>query len=101
MTSTPKTFDFARRAIRRLRSDPADAWLRLEGEHPTVDDRPPAHGADVVLVLPPDLLGRFWQGSLPMEVLRGNVAYDGPVRRVLQVFPVMRAAAKRSEAVAA
>jgi ubiquinone biosynthesis protein UbiJ len=71
--------------------------LRFAGEQPEVLDGA-AQGADVTLRLSPRVVDEFWDVSLPMVIKDGEVDFDGPVRRLLAVLPVLRAHARGSRA---
>jgi len=64
--------------------------ILLDRDPPVVlgDDEP----AEVTLVLDPEQAVRFSQGRLPMPaaVVLGDVAHEGPVRKYLEVDPILR-----------
>jgi hypothetical protein len=71
-----------------------EAWMHLDSEPLEVDDRPADRDAEIELVIPAVRVATFWETSLPMGVLRGDVAFRGPVRRFLQMYPILRAQAR-------
>lgn len=75
-----------------LRAQGADALcctLRLTGPEASVVDG--AEPADVAVVLSEAAIDGFWDRSLAMWVVRGEASYDGPVRSLMAVLPILRA----------
>lgn len=71
-----------------------EAWLHFDSEPIEVEDRPADNDPDIELIVAAARVAGFWDASLPMAVLRGEVGFSGPVRRLLQVFPILRAQAR-------
>ena len=80
--------------IRVAEADHLEVWLHFDSEPIEVDDRPAGREPDIELIVPAARVATFWDRSLPMSVLRGEVGFTGPVRRLLQLFPVLRAQAR-------
>lgn len=66
--------------------------LDVEPVHVTLE--PPTRRPDVVLTMTTeDLEASLRHGvQLPLRILSGEVAFEGPVRKFLRVLPVLRAA---------
>lgn len=49
-------------------------------------------GAEVDLFIDTDDVMRFWTGeiNLAMRIIHGDVAYEGPVRKLLRIVPIAR-----------
>ncbi|WP_205696481.1 hypothetical protein [Conexibacter sp. SYSU D00693] len=73
--------------------DHLEVALRFDAKPPEVEEGARGVDADIDVEIPPDLVTAFWEKSLATEILKGEVAFDGPVRRLLQVYPVLRAQA--------
>jgi hypothetical protein len=86
----------------RVRVEPTDApasaiGLELaEGRTRVVDARSPC---DVVVRLTDATLARILggHGHLAMEIVAGEVTYEGPIRRLLRVLPILRRVAASLE----
>lgn len=86
-------------ALRVAGHEQLEVWLRLDSSPVEVDDRPGDADPEVTITIPPRLVDRFWDEELAMVILQGEATFTGPVRQVLQVYPVLRAAgrARRAE----
>jgi hypothetical protein len=75
--------------------DPAEsATLLLDRIPAEVAIGPPAYRETIRLRLTGADLAAFWRHdvSLPLKILSGEIAYEGQVRRLLRVMPILRAA---------
>lgn len=79
--------------VRVAGHDHLEAWLHFDAKPPEVDGRAPGRHAEIELVIAPERVSRFWEEALSMTIVRGETAYEGPVRRLLQVYPILRAQA--------
>jgi hypothetical protein len=104
------TFD--KRAAEQLMRVDANCVLRVQGhDHlecslqfdekpPEVDTRAPHGSPEIVVEIPPEHVTRFWERSLSLAIMRDGATYEGPVRRLLSVYPILRVkAAERREGV--
>jgi hypothetical protein len=80
--------------IRVAEAPHLEVWLHFGSEPVEVDDRPSDDDPEIEVVLPAARVATIWDTSLPMAVLRGDVAFTGPVRRLLQLYPILRAQAR-------
>jgi phospholipid/cholesterol/gamma-HCH transport system ATP-binding protein len=73
----------------RIAGEPGGVTVLLDPDRPDVVE---GTDGDVVLELTPELADRFVHGELPMPaaVLTGQVTASGPVRRYLEVDPILR-----------
>lgn len=93
------TFD--KRAAEQLMRVDADCLLRVQGhDHlectlhfdakpPEVDTRPPADPT-ILVEIPPAHVPVFWERSLSLAIMRDGATYQGPVRKLLSVYPILR-----------
>lgn len=51
-------------------------------------------GAEIVVEIPAEHVARFWERPLPMAIMRDGATYEGPVRRLLSVYPILRVKAQ-------
>ncbi len=90
-----QSFDFTA-VIRVKEFDHLEAWLLFHGT-PEVRDSGAGADADIEVTIPAALLENFWSSHLGLEILEGRASYTGPVRRLLSMMPVIRAAVLRSQ----
>ncbi len=72
-----------------------ELWCLLH-DPPEVRDVADGQRADIEVEIPAALLEDFWSHHLALEILEGRVSYTGKVRKLLQMMPVIRAAALRT-----
>jgi hypothetical protein len=80
-------------SVLKVRDTDLACTLVFQEPKPEVLDGEQA-SAEVVIELTPDGVESFWDKPLAMQIFNGDVHATGPVRRVLAVFPVLRAVAK-------
>ena len=102
------TFD--KRAAEQLMRVDADCLLRVQGhDHfectlhfdekpPEVDTRAPSATPAIVVEIPAEHVARFWDRSLALAIMRDGATYQGPVRRFLSVYPILRVKAAERRA---
>ncbi|PTL59569.1 hypothetical protein [Paraconexibacter algicola] len=76
-----------------LRDSPQDLVLALHLDRTPIELTAGAvPGAEVDLFIDTDDVMRFWTGeiNLAMRILHGDIAYEGPVRKLLRVVPIAR-----------
>jgi hypothetical protein len=90
-----KDFDFV--AVIRVREvDHLEAWCVFDGA-PEVREEAAGAAADIEVTIPAELLEDFWSRHLALEILEGRATFTGPVRRLLAMMPVIRAAVLRGQ----
>jgi Flp pilus assembly secretin CpaC len=76
--------------------DQPGVWLRF-GDDGLQVGQPPANAqVDIRLRMPAHLLERFPAVHLSIEMAKGTVRYEGRVRELLAVMPVLRTAAENT-----
>lgn len=72
----------------------AAATLHLDRMPARVECNPPATAPDIVLTLPSTHLDSLHAGRqyLPLQILRGEVAFEGHIRKLLRVLPILHGA---------
>ena len=76
-----------------------ECTLKFDSKPPEVETRMGAGDADIVIEIPAGHVGRFWERPLPVVIMRDGGTYQGPVRKFLSVYPILRVkAAERRDA---
>lgn len=76
--------------------DHPGVWLRFADDGLHVGQPPANTQPDVRLRMPAQLLERFPAVHLSIEMAKGSVRYEGPVRELLAVMPVLRTAVENA-----
>jgi hypothetical protein len=78
--------------------DHLQCTLRFDAKPPEVEDGPAPSEAEIEVTLPPDVVPRFWTTALSLAIMREGATFRGPVRRLLSVYPILRAQAEARRA---
>lgn len=72
--------------------------LRFDERPPEVEEGPASGPAEIEVDLPPACVKTFWETGLALAIMRGGATYRGPVRRLLSIYPILRAQAEQHHA---